>query len=206
MSAMSRFIKTTLLGGLVVILPVTIILFVFRWLYLKITGWIQPLTNMVLTKTQLAEYLADFIVIGLILIFCFLVGVIVKTSVGRFIHGKLESTVLKFAPGYSLVKETLNQFLGRSKSPFSRVALVRIFENQSLATAFVTDRHNDGSYTVFIPTGPNPTSGQIYHLQKKFVHLVDVSIEDTMRSIISCGAGSSKLIQALAQSQPAEND
>jgi uncharacterized membrane protein len=64
-------------------------------------------------------------------------------------------------------------------------------------SAFVTDSHDDGSYTVFVPTGPNPTSGNIYHLKGKWVHPVDVSVEDTMRSIISCGAGSSMLIEKL---------
>jgi uncharacterized membrane protein len=30
----------------------------------------------------------------------------------------------------------------------------------------------------------------------RFVHQVDVSVEDAMRSIISCGAGSARLIDA----------
>lgn len=58
----------------------------------------------------------------------------------------------------------------------------------------VTDTHEDGGCTVFVPTGPNPTSGNIYHLRPENVFPVDTSVEDTMRSIISCGAGSSMLI------------
>ena len=88
------------------------------------------------------------------------------------------------------------QFIGRKQSPFSKVALVQLFENQTKATAFVTDEHPDGSFTVFVPTGPNPTSGQIFHLQGQYVHPVDVRVDDAMRSIISCGAGSTKLIEA----------
>jgi uncharacterized membrane protein len=65
-----------------------------------------------------------------------------------------------------------------------------------MCTAFVTDEHPDGSYTVFVPTGPNPTSGQIFHLKKDFVHPVDVGVDETMRSILSCGAGSTPLIQS----------
>jgi len=64
-------------------------------------------------------------------------------------------------------------------------------------TAFITDTHEDGSYTLFVPTGPNPTSGLIFHLAGKYVHPVDVPVQDAMRSIISCGAGSSKLIDEL---------
>ena len=139
MNKFRSFIKTTLLGGLVVILPVTIIVAVFGWLYVKVTGWIQPLTNVVVKTVGLGEFLSDLVVIGVIVGFCFLVGLAVKTQVGRFVHNRLESKVLKIAPGYTLVKETVLQFLGRKKSPFSRVALVQIFENQTKVTAFVTD-------------------------------------------------------------------
>ena len=105
------------------------------------------------------------------------------------------------APGYSLVKETVFQFLGNKKSPFSSVALAQIFGNETMVSCFVTDTHEDGSRTVFVPTGPNPTSGNIYHLEAKYVHPVDVSVEDAMRSIISCGAGSSTLLKKLKDTE-----
>jgi len=76
------------------------------------------------------------------------------------------------------------------------VALEQIYSNDTLMTAFVTDEHSDGSFSVFVPTGPNPTSGLIYYLKGEWVHLIDVPVEDDMRSIISCGAGSARLIEA----------
>ncbi len=96
-----------------------------------------------------------------------------------------------------MIKETVNQFIGKKESPFSSVALVQIFQNETKVTAFITDRHNDGTVTVFVPTGPNPTSGFIYHLNEQYVHPVETSVEDAMRSVISCGAGSGQLIQGL---------
>jgi len=102
-------------------------------------------------------------------------------------------------PGYTIIKETIVQFLGNKKSPFSLVALVNIFGNETMVTAFVTDEHSNESFTLFVPTGPNPTSGNIYHLRKEFVHKIEISVEDTMRSIISCGADSKKLISTFSQ-------
>ena len=196
MSRMKSLIKTSFLGGLTVILPVAILIFVFKWIFGVVARVIQPLTNLILIKSNLREIMADLLALAIIITVCFIVGVIVKTQIGRFIHASLENSILKFAPGYSLIKETIMQFLGRKKTPFSSVALVQVFGNETMLTAFVTDEHSDGSYTVFVPTGPNPTSGNIYHLESRFVHQVDVSVEDAMRSIISCGAGSAMLIDA----------
>lgn len=196
MKRIKAVFMTSLLGGMVVILPIAILLFVFKWIFYLVTDIIQPLTNLVMTKSQIQEILADVLVIALILGTCFVVGIFVRTRLGTFIYNILEKRILKVAPGYSLIKETVIQFLGNKKSPFSSVALVQIFGNETLVSAFVTDTHEDGSCTVFVPTGPNPTSGNIYHLKGKYVHPVDVSVEDAMRSIISCGAGSTNLIDS----------
>ena len=101
-----------------------------------------------------------------------------------------------------MVKETISQlFNTNEKSPFASVALCRIFGNETMVTAFITDKHDNGSYTVFVPTGPNPTSGNIYHLKPEYVHEIEASTEETMRSIISCGAGSKALLNKLLETQ-----
>jgi uncharacterized membrane protein len=195
MERIKLFLSTSLLGGLVVVLPVVILLFIFSWIFNLVTTIIQPLTTLVVVNSQLQETVADILVIIIILSTCFAVGVFVRTRMGSFLYATTENRVLKIAPGYSLIKETVMQILNSNKkSLFSSVALVQPFSNETLASAFITDRHVDGSYTVFVPTGPNPTSGNIFHLKAQYVHPVDVPVEDALRSIISCGVGSRKLI------------
>ena len=193
------FLRTTLLGGVIVILPTIILIFAFKWLFGMVGNGIQPLTDLVISNTHFPQrydrVIATAIVVGVIISGCFFLGLFVRTRLGLWIYNSLEGSVLVRAPGYKMVKETVNQFLGKKKSPFASVALVRIFENNTKVTAFITDRHDNGTVTVFVPTGPNPTSGFIYHLNEKFVHPIDVTVEDAMRSIISCGAGSEKLIR-----------
>jgi uncharacterized membrane protein len=147
-------------------------------------------------QSDIREIVADTLVIIIILTMCFIIGVIIRTTLGKFLFSSIESRLLKAAPGYTLIKETVLQVLGNKKAPYSSVALVQVFGNSTLMTAFVTDEHPDGSCSVFVPTGPNPTSGNIYHLEGKYVHPVNVPVEEAMRSIISCGAGSSRLIEA----------
>ena len=40
-----KFFQTTFLGGIIVILPITITVFLFKWLFNLIGDIIQPLTN-----------------------------------------------------------------------------------------------------------------------------------------------------------------
>jgi len=204
-NTIKSFVKMSLLGGSIVLLPIGLLLAAFGWVFGLIELLIQPLTKLVTGESDLSQLTvieklsADAIVLGLIIAACFLIGIIIKTQVGQFIHEQLEGRILNVAPGYNLIKETVLQFLGNRPSPFSSVALVRIFGNETMVTAFVTERHENGSYTVFVPTGPNPTSGNIYHMKPEFVNLIDQSVEDVMRSIISCGAGSDAILKAMHQ-------
>jgi uncharacterized membrane protein len=191
-----KFFKVTLLGGVMVLLPVILTFFFLRWFIDLVTGLINPLTRLLVEKSHVQKSIADILVVAIIVLVCFMVGVLIKTKLGIFIHGQIEKKILKIAPGYSLFRETIKQFLGQERAPFSSVALVRVFENSTMMTAFITDEHPDGSYTVYVPSGLNPTTGLIFHLQKEFVHQVEASVETTMRSIIGCGAGSGQLIES----------
>ena len=203
MERLKHFLRTSLLGGVVVILPVAILVSVTLWIFDLITGIIQPLTRLLISDSQLNEIAAEMLVIVLIMMACFFVGVLVRTRLGGFLYRFIETRILKLAPGYSMIKETVLQIFGsRQDSPFSSVAMVQVFGNDTRMTAFITDTHADGSYTVFVPTGPNPTSGLIYHLQGRYVQPVDIPVQDAMRSIISCGAGTAKLLQGLPVVQP----
>ena len=195
MKKLREFVKSTLIGGLLVILPLGVFAFVLVWVFSLIRRMISPLTHYVMARSEHEGIIVDILVLLVLVCVCFLVGAVVRTRLGKWLYGLIEARLLRRAPGYSMIKETANHFLGENrKSPFSSVALARIFGNDTLVSVFVTDTHADGSYTVFMPTGPNPTSGNIYHLKAENVYPVDVPVEDAMRSIISCGAGSSALV------------
>jgi len=194
MKRLRAFLVTTFLGGVVVILPGAILAFVFSWLFGAMRRLIQPAGQLVTAQSSLPEYAADAVVALTILAGCFAVGLVVRTRIGMFAWSNVEDRILKVAPGYTAVKEAVNQLLGRKK-PFSTVALVEL-GGGTLATAFVTDQHESGIWTVFVPMGPNPTSGLVLHVDRARVRVIAEPGQDALRTVISCGAGSSRLVEA----------
>ena len=191
---MKNFLRKTILGGLTVVLPLALLAMVFNWLFVFLTDLIQPLTNL-LMKYGIPEIVSDGLVFLAIILVCFGVGLFELTKLGKWLVVKGEENVLTRLPGYQLIKEVILQFLGEKTNPFNRVGLAKLFSNDTMVTVFITDEHDYG-YTVFMPTGPNPTSGNIYHLKKEQVEIIeDASVELSMRSIIACGAGSEQLFK-----------
>ena len=105
---------------------------------------------------------------------------------------RAEDKYLLKVPGYKLAKETVQQFFGKNRSFFKEVVLVDIFKTGTLMTGFITEDQGD-IISVFVPTGPNPTSGNIYHLQKDQVIRTTAPVDVGMKTIISCGAGSAEV-------------
>ena len=190
------FINKTFIGGILVLMPIGVTVMIGRWFFLWVTDLIQPLTNLLIKSNDLPEVLGDFLVVSIIVLLCFIVGYIISTGAGRFIHSKFDHYLVRLAPGYKIIKEIISQFFGDEKnSPFAngQVGLAQLYGTDvpTYATVLITSKHPNGDFTVFVPTGPNPTSGQILHLKPEQVTIRDdIPVESMMRTIIACGAGS----------------
>lgn len=201
MNPARSFFKQTFVGGILVLLPIGILVLCFDWVFDWVRGLIHPLTKLVIKSNGLPPIIGDIIVVILIVLVCFVVGYIVSTGAGKWLHHKIDHHVLRHTPGYRMIKEVVGQLFGDSaNSPFTNgeVALAKLFgtECETRATVLVTSKHENGFYTVFVPTGPNPTSGLIYHLPEDQVTILeDVRVDQMMRTIIACGAGSGELLK-----------
>lgn len=201
MRRIARFFKTTAIGGLVIVMPSVILFLVFRWLFTVLTDLLEPIADLFRAQVLDIEIAAQGLSLAAILVVCFILGLLVKTKIGTMFINMLESQIFYKLPGYRLVKETVNQLAGDRNASFKKVALVNIFGGPAMTTAFITDSHPDGSYTVFIPSGLNATSGLVIHLPSDMVHIVDVPPQEAMRSVVSCGTGSGPLIEALKRKE-----
>jgi uncharacterized membrane protein len=195
MMNLKKFLWTTLFGGLGVLLPLVIIGWVFYWLYTVIVNMVRPLSEPVSNLIGLDLPIVDIIVLAVIFGSCFLLGLVIRTRIGNFFHRQVENNFLKKIPGYTVTKEVILHFSGEEETPFSSVVLVKPFGNDTYMTGFVTDRNPTSPYTtVFVPTGPNPTSGNIYHVKNEDMIDLKVKVELGIKTVIGCGAGSKVLL------------
>ncbi len=208
MQRLRSFVALTLLGGLTVVLPIAIFVLLFQWLLDLVTDFIDPLSDMLIQRADFRSRMADAMVVLLLMGLCFVIGLLVKTSVGRWMHHWMDKGLTRFAPGYRTIRDIVVQFVGGSEEHSllkGQPALVRLYgDSCDVQVTGIVTASFDGGFTVFVPTAPMPTSGMVYHVPEAFVTLLpEVSVEQAMRTVIACGAGS-QVLMALAhpQSQP----
>lgn len=97
---------------------------------------------------------------------------------------------------YRAVQQIRDVFVTREGAVFQQVCLVQYPREGCYAVAFVTSREqgivqdklDDELAAIFLPTTPNPTSGFLLYLPKDELKILDISVEDAMKLIISGGA------------------
>ena len=70
MNRFKEFVKSTVLGGLLVILPLAIFFFALTWIFGLVLSAISPLTNIVMQKSPLQGIVADILVVALLIAVC----------------------------------------------------------------------------------------------------------------------------------------
>ena len=191
-----RFIGTTIIGGLVVILPITLLVLLVRLIFNFIANIIAPIGKIFNFSEDVAQWLISLISLVLVISVFFIVGLLVRTEFGKNFFKEIEERWLMSLPLYKVIRDTVRQFIGVEKMPFSQVVLADVFGDGVWMTGFITDEHANGYFTIFVPTAPNPTNGFVFHIHESKIRFLDAKSEDAMSSIIGLGIGSKALFAA----------
>jgi len=195
------FILDSLLQGFLILLPLTIILILLSIIFNFIFGIVSPLSAALDPGSDDPHWLVNVFSLAIFCAFVFLIGVLVRNKVGKVYFKSFEKKYLTKIPLYNLIHQTVYQFVGLKKLPFSEVVLLDPFRSGTMMTGFITDQINGDLYTVFVPTAPNPTNGNIYHVPKELITFLSVSTQDAMRTIMGMGTGTANMLAGMDLSE-----
>jgi uncharacterized membrane protein len=188
-------IVRALIAGVLFVLPIYLAVLLLAKAMKSLAGVVRPLTRL-LPEWFPAENLVSFL---LVLFFCVLVGIALRTSLGRAARTRIEDSLLQKVPGYTMFRSMTRQLTGDSRESAWKPALAEIEE--ALVPAFIVEELDDGRFTVFIPSVPTPLAGAIYILDAARVHPLDVPFTQAVKAITRWGLGSKELVAAMQGSR-----
>ena len=191
MKTLAEFTKTTLIGGLLIILPIYIAVLLLAKAAKALLGLLAPVTSQIPAGMEFREIVAILLLVAV----CFVVGLIVRTGPGLRAKNAFEQAVLEKLPGYSFVRGFAKRLTGRSEEQTLQPALVEI--EDALVPALIVEALEDGSYTVLVPSAPTPMAGSIYILPRERVHPVDIPLTKAIGVFSKWGTGAGEFVQAM---------
>ena len=187
-----KFIRSTLIGGIFFLLPLTVLVMIFGKILSFFVKLTTPLTAWWPLDRVLGIAIADLIAIATIILLCFLAGLFARSeTVAKFI-ASLESRFLNNIPGYTLLKSMTGSVTGVEQETSITPILAR-FDDAS-QVAFKVESLPDGRVIVYIPGAPDPWSGSLFVMAADRIEPLACSLQQAVKNIQGLGAGSSKLL------------
>lgn len=186
--------------GLIVVGPVSITIYIVWWFIALVDGWVKPF----IPTRYLPESYLPFTVPGAGLIFA-IIGLIL---VGAFTANLFGRTLLNYGEDmfhrmpvvrnvYRALKQIFETVLSKRGSTFEKVGLVEFPRPGLYSLAFIAAettgeiREKTASagsmVSVFIPLTPNPTSGYLVFVPRDQIQILDMTVEEAAKLLISAG-------------------
>ena len=197
MKRLRTIIKNYFLTGLLVILPVFITGYVI-WFLIRVMD--------VVLKYIPAKYLPEAYLpfqipgLGLILVVILViaVGILTRNFAGRKVVQFWENMVDRIPLVrilYAGVKQLLETLFVQKTDAFKRVALLEYPRRGVYVIGFITGKSkgevqkktDKNMINIFVPTTPNPTSGFYILIPEDDLTILDMSVDDAFKLIISGG-------------------
>ncbi len=191
--------RTNFLTGVVIVAPVTLTIYLIWWAVnlvdRMIVPWVPAIYN---PSTYLGVNILGF---GLV------VFVFFSAAIGALTKGLFGRQLLKFGENivermpvvrsiYNALKQIAETVLSQSNNSFQNACLVQYPREGIWAIAFVSTETkgevleklpNDKMLSIFLPTTPNPTSGFLLFVPRKDLVILDMTVEEAAKLVISAG-------------------
>lgn len=195
-------LKTSFLTGLVVAAPLGITIFL-AWTFVDFVDRnVRPIINRVTPEHWhgIIDPYAAIPGLGLLLVVIALtlIGMLTANFTGRTIVGWGDRLVHKMpviGAIYKTLKQIFETVVTQTEPAFKQVCLIEYPSKGTWAIAFVigatkgeiSAKLDDDLVTVFMPSTPNPTTGFMLFIPKSEVKILDMTIEEGAKMIISAG-------------------
>lgn len=180
--------------------PLIVTIWAFGTIVDLVGGKFRPLYEDHLPEyLQRIPFLWDFLAtVGVVLLVTAL-GFLSNYVFGKYFLSIGERAIQRI-PGvgavYNSVKQIVATFGTQNRNLFNKVVLVEFPRKGAWTLGFLTNKQQGEAqslagtetWTVFVPTTPNPTSGFLLMLPRHEVVELDMSVGDGMKMIISGGA------------------
>lgn len=185
--------------GLIIVAPIVITIYLIWTVVTFIDARIVPLVpELYNPSTYLGKDIPGFGVV-IFLISTAIIGALAKGLFGRQILRVWEGLIGRtpiVRSVYSGLKQIVETILSQSNSNFQHACMIEYPRKGIWAIAFISTASKgevlqkagqSEMLSVFLPTTPNPTSGFLLFVPRKDVVVLDMTVEDAAKLVISAG-------------------
>ena len=188
-----NFVKTSVIGGIVFLIPIIILIIIMEKAFGIMAALSRPLSGLIEIETFAGIAVVDLITVAIIIIICFVAGFISKTAFARKFIQRIESKILKKIPFYSFVKSITESISGIRSNESLKPVLLEFDDNSQLGLE--VERIEGDNIVVYVPSSPNPWSGSVLIMKSNRVKSLGITFAQAIKLMHDFGQGANKLLR-----------
>jgi uncharacterized membrane protein len=192
MKALGEFIRTTLIGGILFLLPIVVLIVVLGKAQDISSRIVAPVAQRMPVPSVGGVAVAKILAIAVIALFCLFAGLFARTRLAKRSVGWLERGLLSKVPGYDFFKAVSESMVGFEAEHEQEVVLVRVEE--ALQIGFLMERVENDHFAVFVPGAPSIWSGSVYFMTEERFQRIHISRAEAMKCLGQLGEGTNQLL------------
>lgn len=198
---MKEFLKTTIVGGVLFLLPVALVLMVLNHAFQLAAKAVRPVSQSLHFEHTIAGIgTASLLTVLLLIILSFAAGIVARTQPGRRISGWFESSFLGGLPQYQAVKN-MGEGLAQIEDS-GNLAPVLVCLDGGWQIGYLLEALGNGWLAVFVPQAPSPTSGSVLYLPASRVRPLNIQMMQAKSVLKHMGAGSGEMLHGVDLTPP----
>ena len=196
---MTRSLKpftTTLIGGVVFLLPLIVVLYVLGQGLALAAQAVHPLVALLPVQDVGGIALASVAALALVLLLCFGAGLLARAAVGRAFAERFENRLQTLYPRYSVIKAMSQGLHGALGRRVLKPVMVSFDDHQLIA--FDMERLDDGRAVLYLPGAPDAWSGSVALVAAERLQPLDIDAAELAKALQGLGLGMAALLQSTA--------
>ncbi len=181
------------MGGLFVLLPVLLLYLLLAEALDLIVALATPIADLFPKATF--EKVEFPVIVGLILILgvSFLIGLGLRSDIGRRLGYWIERTVLGRVPAYEALKSLTTGFAEAGKEGAFRAAVLTSSDGDR-EVVYVIEDHGDEDLAVLVPWAPAAFAGSLKIVDRERIKFLEANLGDVSRVLGHWGVGVRELL------------
>lgn len=193
MKTLLEFLKSTLIGGFFILLPLLLFSLLLGEVLEAVIGLATPIADL-LPKSTFENLQAPVVAaVILIVLASMLFGLAMRLSAGQQLGRWLEDNTIGRLPLYRAIKSLTSRFAALEEDGKFKPALIHGPMEQR-EFAYLMEDLGNGFASVMLPRSPTPMAGSIKIVPMTQVEILDVSLGDLTAVISHWGVGSRELL------------
>ncbi|SFK05223.1 hypothetical protein [Methylocapsa palsarum] len=189
------FVKTTVLGGAIFLLPFAAVLVIVVKAGKIAVDSVAPLAEKLPLPKGEAVIAVYVIGASLLVLAAFAAGLLAQSlSIKKDAVSFLEDKVLNKLPPYVAVRKYTDRLAGLEAKTNEDLKPVLVRMQNGWQVGFLADAFNDGQVAVFMPGAPDPLSGVVWIVSADHVSLLNISYQDALACLEQSGRGLANLL------------